>query len=150
MGKLILVISMLINNNLKNCREELEITQEELGKVLGVSRKTVTGWENNYDTMPLRKMIQFSNLYKYSLDYITGLSSKNEYVKIDKLDKKKIGNNLKNLRSNLKMTQKQIADECMISQTTYSNYETGQYLITTLTLYTICLNHKISVYKIIK
>lgn len=150
MGKLILVISMLINNNLKNCREELEITQEELGKVLGVSRKTVTGWENNYDTMPLRKMVQFSNLYKYSLDYITGLSSKNEYVKIYKLDKKKIGNNLKELRVNLKMTQKQIADECMISQTTYSNYETGQYLITTLTLYTICYNHKLSIYNIIR
>lgn len=150
MGKLILVISMLINNNLKNCREELEITQEELGKVLGLSRKTVTGWENNYDTMPLRKMVQFSNLYKYSLDYITGLSSKNEYVKIDKLDKKKIGNNLKELRVNLKMTQKQIADECMISQTTYSNYETGQYLITTLTLYTICYNHKLSIYNIIR
>lgn len=143
------MISMLINNNLKNCREELEITQEELGKVLGVSRKTVTGWENNYDTMPLRKMVQFSNLYKYSLDYITGLSSKNEYIKIDKLDKKKIGNNLKRIRVNLKMTQKQIADECMISQTTYSNYETGQYLITSLTLYTICLKHKISFYEVI-
>lgn len=150
MGKLILVISMLINNNLKNCREELEITQEELGKALGVSRKTVTGWENNYDTMPLSKMVHFSNLYKYSLDYITGLSSKNEYIKIDKLDKKKIGNNLKLLRTKLNLTQQQIADECMISQTTYSNYETGQYLITTLTLYTICLKHKISIYKIIK
>lgn len=144
------MISMLINNNLKNCREELEITQEELGKALGVSRKTVTGWENNYDTMPLSKMVHFSNLYKYSLDYITGLSSKNEYIKIDKLDKKKIGNNLKLLRTKLNLTQQQIADECMISQTTYSNYETGQYLITTLTLYTICLKHKISIYKIIK
>ena len=48
------------------------------------------------------------------------------------------------------MTQKQIADECMISQTTYSNYETGQYLITTLALYTICYKHNISYYKIIK
>lgn len=150
MGKLILVISMLINNNLKNCREELEITQEELGKALGVSRKTVTGWENNYDTMPLSKMVHFSNLYKYSLDYITGLSSKNEYIKIDKLDKKKIGNNLKLLRTKLNLTQQQIADECMISQTTYSNYETGQYLITTLTLYTICYNHNLSIYNIIK
>ena len=46
---------MLINNNLKNCREELEITQEELGRILGVSRKTVTGWENNNVTMPLSK-----------------------------------------------------------------------------------------------
>lgn len=144
------MISMLINNNLKNCREQLEITQEELGKILGVSRKTVTGWENNYDTMPLSKMVQFSNLYKYSLDYITGLSSKNKYQKIDKLDKKKIGNNLKLIRTKLKLTQQQIADECMISQTTYSNYETGQYLITTLTLYTICYNHKLSIYDTIK
>ena len=144
------MINMLINNNLKNCREELEITQEELGKVLGVSRKTVTGWENNYDTMPLRKMVQFSNLYKYSLDYITGLSSKNEYQKNDKLDKKKIGNNLKKIRVNLKMSQKQIADECMISQTTYSNYETGPSLITTLALYTFCYKHNISFYQILK
>ena len=150
MGKLILVINMLINNNLKNCREELEITQEELGKVLGVSRKTVTGWENNYDTMPLSKLVKFSNLYNYSLDYILGLSSKNDYQKIDKLDKKKIGNNLKAIRNSLNLTQQQIADECMISQTTYSNYETGQYLITTLTLYTLCYNHKLSIYKIIK
>ncbi len=144
------MINMLINNNLKNCREELEITQEEVGKVLGVSRKTVTGWENNYDTMPLSKLVKFSNLYNYSLDYILGLSSKNDYQKIDKLDKKKIGNNLKAIRNSLNLTQQQIADECMISQTTYSNYETGQYLITTLTLYTLCYNHKLSIYKIIK
>lgn len=150
MGKLILVITMLINNNLKSCREELEITQEELGKVLGVSRKTVTGWENNYDSMPLTKLVKFSNLYKYSIDYILGLSNKNDFQKIDKIDKKNIGKNLKILRTNLKMTQQQLSDECMISQTTYSNYETGQYLITTLTLYTICYKHNISIYQILK
>ena len=141
---------MLINNNLKSCREELEITQEELGKVLGVSRKTVTGWENNYDSMPLTKLVNFSNLYKYSIDYILGLSNENNFQKIDKIDKKNIGKNLKILRTNLKMTQQQLSDECMNSQTTYSNYETGQYLITTLTLYTICYKHNISIYKIIK
>ena len=141
---------MLINNNLKNCREELEITQEELGRILSVSRKTVTGWENNYDTMPLSKLVKFSNLYNYSLDYVLGLSPKNDYQKIDKLDKRKIGNNLKAIRTELNLTQQQIADECMISQTTYSNYETGQYLITTLTLYTICYKHNLSIYQIIK
>lgn len=150
MGKLKLVITMLINNNLKSCREELEITQEELGKVLGVSRKTVTGWENNYDSMPLTKLVKFSNLYKYSIDYILGLSNENNFQKIDKIDKKNIGKNLKILRTNLQMTQQQLSDECMISQTTYSNYETGQYLITTLTLYTICYKHNMSIYKIIK
>ena len=48
------------------------------------------------------------------------------------------------------LTQQQIADECMITQATYSGYETGKYLITTLTLYTICFNHKLSLYDIIK
>ena len=99
--------------------------------------------------MPLTKLVKFSNLYKYSIDYILGLSNGNNFQKIDKIDKKKVGKNLKILRTNLKLTQQQLSDECMISQTTYSNYETGQYLITTLTLYTICKNHNISMYDIL-
>jgi len=66
------------------------------------------------------------------------------------LDKKKIGSNLKIIRTKLGLTQKGIAKECMISQTTYSNYETGLYLVTSLTLYTICYNHNLSMYDIIK
>lgn len=140
----------MLNNNLKYCREELEMTQEELGYVFGVSRKTVTGWETNQDTMPLPKLVKFSNLYKYSLDFILGLSRSNNYTEIKKLNKETIGSNLKKIRTKLNLTQQQIADECAISQTTYSNYETGLYLINTLTLYTICLNHKLSIYDIIK
>ena len=140
----------MLNNNLKYCREELEMTQEELGYVFGVSRKTVTGWETNQDTMPLPKLVKFSNLYKYSLDFILGLSRSNNYIEIKKLNKETIGTNLKRIRVKLNLTQQQIADECAISQTTYSNYETGLYLINTLTLYTICLKHKLSFYDIIK
>lgn len=142
---------MMLDNNIKYCREELEMTQDELGFVFGVSRKTVAGWENNHDTMPLPKLVKFSNLYKYSLDYITGLSrSNNNYKEVGKLDKKKIGENLKEIRNKLGLTQQQIADECMITQATYSGYETGKFLITSLTLYTICYNHKLSIYSIIK
>lgn len=141
----------MLNNNIKYCREELEMTQDELGFVFGVSRKTVAGWENNHDTMPLSKLVKFSNLYKYSLDYITGLSrSNNNYKEVKKLDKKNIGLNLRELRKKLGLTQQQIADECMITQATYSGYETGKFLITSLVLYTICYNHKISIYDIIK
>ena len=55
------------------------MTQEELGLIFGVTRKTISGWENAYDNMPLPKMIRFANDYKYSLDYISGLSRKNKY-----------------------------------------------------------------------
>lgn len=139
----------MMQNNIKYCREELEMTQQELGYVFGVSGSTVAGWENNHDTMPLTKLVRFSNMYKYSLDYIVGLSRTNNYKKV-KLDKKKIASNLKDIRTKLNLTQQQIADECMISQTAYSNYETGLYLINTLTLYTICLKHKLSFYDIVK
>ena len=138
-----------MQNNIKYCREELEMTQQELGYVFGVSGSTVAGWENNHDTMPLTKLVRFSNMYKYSLDYVVGLSRINEFKEV-KLDKNKIASNLKKIRTKLNLTQQQIADECMISQTAYSNYETGLYLINTLTLYTICLKHKLSFYDIIK
>lgn len=140
----------MINNNIKYIREELEMTQEELGLVFGVTGATVSGWENNNDTMPLPKMVKLANMYHYSLDYITGLSRKNNYSLIKKLDKKEVGNKLKVIRQKLGLTQKQIADECMITQQSYSLYENGKTLVTSLVLYTICYNHKLSIDKILK
>ena len=76
------------NNNLKYVREELEMTQEELGLVFGVKGSTVAGWENNNDSIPLNKLVKYANNYNYSLDYLTGLSRSNNYLgKFDKLDK---------------------------------------------------------------
>lgn len=140
----------MINNNLKFCRESLEMTQKELGYVFGVAESTVSGWENNNDIMPLTKLVKFCDLYGFSLDYVTGLTRSNySYSKINKLDRNKIGNNLKKIRNDLNLTQSKIAKECMISQTTYSNYELGIRLITTLTLYTLCKNHNLSMDEVI-
>ncbi len=134
----------MINNNLKYCREELEMTQEELGFVFGVSRYTVHGWENAHDTMPFNKLIKFCNLYNYSLDFVVGfVRTNNKYDKIN-TDKYKIGAKLKQLRNELNLSQQALADDCGISQTTYSGYETGNYLINTITIYTICKNYNIS------
>ena len=139
------------NNNLKYVREELEMTQEELGLVFGVKGSTVAGWENNNDPIPLSKLVKYANNYNYSLDYLTGLSRSNEFKsQFDKLDKKKIGNKLREIRNKFKLSQQNIADECMISQSTYSGYESGNYLVTALVLYTICKNHKLSMDEIIK
>ena len=141
---------MMLNNNIKYCRDELEMTQEELGYVFGVIGATVSGWENNNDTMPLPKMVKFANMYHYSLDNITGLSRKNDYSAIKKLNKEDVGAKLKSIRKQLGLTQKQIADECMITQQSYSLYENGKTLVTSLVLYTICFNHKLSIDKLLK
>lgn len=135
----------MIDNNLKYAREELEMTQDELGYVFGVKKATISNWENGYDIIPLNKLIKFCNLYNFSMDFIVGFNRKNlSFHKMDKPDKKVIGKKLKNLRNNLNLTQQQIADECSISRATYCHYEIGMNLVSTLTLYTICKNHKIS------
>ena len=84
---------MLINNNLKHCRENLEMTQEELGYVLGVTKGTVANWENGNDSIPLRQVVKICNQYDLSVDYLLGISRSNkEYFKIPKLNKVNIGN----------------------------------------------------------
>lgn len=144
MGKLLLGDSNMINNNLKYCREELEMTQQELGYIFGVSKNTVSGWENAHDTMPFNKLIRFCNLYDFSLDFVVGLTRKHsKYGKI-KSDKKKIGLKLRTIGKELNLSQQQLADDCKISQTTYSSYETGHYLVNTITIYTICKKYNIS------
>ena len=135
----------MLDNNLKYAREDLEMTQEELGYVFGVKKAAISNWENGYDIIPLNKLIKFCSLYDYSLDFIVGFTRENKiYPKLDKFDKVKIGKKLKDLRNNLGLTQQQIADECSISRATYCHYELGMNLVSTLTLYTICKNHKIS------
>ena len=135
----------MLNNNLKYAREELEMTQTELGYVFGVQKATVSNWENGYDIIPLTKLVKFCNLYHFSIDFILNLNRKNNFKEIPKLDKNEVGRKLKALRKDLKMTQQQIADECNISRATYCHYEIGMNLIITLSLYTICKNHNISI-----
>lgn len=141
----------MFNNNLKEARENLEMTQKELGYVFGIHETTVSGWETGKDNIPLTKLVRFCNLYNYSLDFVVGLDRKNkDYDTVIKIDKKQIGSKLKTIRKKLNLTQKEIADECSISQTTYSNYELGINLINTLTLYTICKKHNISMDSILR
>ncbi len=136
----------MLDNNLKYARENLEMTQEELGYVFGVKKAAISNWENGYDIIPLNKLIKFCNLYDYSLDFIVGFTRENKiHPKLNKVDKVKIGKKLKDLRNNLGLTQQQIADECSISRATYCHYELGINLVSTLALYTICKNHKISI-----
>ena len=134
--------------NFKRCRQNLELTQKELGEVLGVSESTIGGWENGYDSIPLTKLIKFCNTYNFTVDYVTGLADKNvNFKEIPVPDKKRLGNNLRTLRKQLKLSQDKLAAECSATHTAISNYELGKTLITSATLYSICKNHKISMDK---
>ena len=134
----------MFENNLRWCREELEMTQAELGYIFGVLDAAVRAWETAHDSIPLPKLIKFCNMYDYSLDFVCRLTRKNiKYGKFE-TNKEKIGKRLKELRTKLDLSQQALADECKISQTTYSGYETGHYLINTSNLYYICKTYNVS------
>ena len=136
----------MIDNNLKFCREEMEMTQEELGYIFGVSRKTISGWETSSNIIPFSKLIKFCNLYDYSSDFVMGLTRRNNRnnAKI-KTNKNLIGKKLKELRNNFNLSQEKFAKKCGLSQTTYSHYETGFNLITTTNAYSICKTYNVSI-----
>lgn len=133
----------MFDNNIRYCREELEMTQTELGYIFGVSDSAVRSWETAHDSIPLPKLIKFCNMYDYSLDFVCGLIRNN--IKYGKFttDKIKISKKLKELRNKLGISQQKLSDDCKISQTTYSGYETGNYLINTMNLYYICKTYNV-------
>lgn len=135
----------MLDNNFKYCRESIEMTQKELGFVFGVTEGTISNWENSQDSIPLKKLIRFCNLYNFSLDFVLGLSRDNkEYEKIVKLDSKLIGKNIKELRNKLNISQKDFATSIKFPNTTLCNYESGYRLINSICLYSICKTYKIS------
>ncbi len=141
---------MLINNNIKNCREIINISQKELGKILGVSNKTISGWETGADFIPLKKLIQFCNKFNINVDYALGLTSKNVYNGPIELNNSIISKNLKNLRRKNNLSQIQISRILKISQSCYSQYESGKNLPNTAFLYVLASTFKISVNSILR
>ena len=91
------------------------------------------------------------NYFKVSMDYVLGLSEKNDYYKYDytkKLDKEKIGNFIKVLRKKNKLTQKELASILNTSQSTICAYESGKTLLLTAFAYNIAKEFNISIDKL--
>ena len=61
---------------LKIFREKKNLTQEKVGKVLGVTAGTVNKYENNALLPPIDKLEKMAILYHTSLDYLRNLDNR--------------------------------------------------------------------------
>lgn len=59
---------MEIGTKLKNARNKAELTQEEIAEKIGVSRQTISNWENNKSYPDIISVIKLSDIYSISLD----------------------------------------------------------------------------------
>ena len=127
----------MIVKRLRETRESLEIKQKELTDLYGITYSTISGWEIGKDTIPLRQLIKYANKYKYSLDYLFGLTDKNVEYKPLTLDLNLIADNLRHKRKSAGLTQQYVADKINTSQASYAHYENARYLIPTSFLYNL-------------
>lgn len=63
-------MDMEIGFKLKKARNEKGITQEQAAETLGVSRQTISNWENNKSYPDIVSVIKMSDIYSVSLDHL--------------------------------------------------------------------------------
>ena len=59
---------MDIGTKIKEARLSAQLTQEQAAEQLGVSRQTISNWENNKTYPDIISVIKMSDLYEVSLD----------------------------------------------------------------------------------
>ena len=120
------------NTRLLELREYNFLHQKDIAKILNIDRSTYSTWETNLKIIPLKHLNTLSNYYNISMDYILGLTNKKiKYKKLNELDKKIIGNNIRKLRRDNDLTLRDLARILNTTSSTISAYETGKTLLLT-------------------
>lgn len=132
----------MIIKNLKESRELLDLKQLDIAQKFKLHFSTISGWETGKDTIPLKQLIKYANTYNYSLDYLFGLTRKNQKYQPLNIDLNIISYNLRLLRKINCMTQEKVANKLNTSQATYAHYENARYLIPTSFLFNLTKIYK--------
>ncbi len=135
---------------IKDIREDNDLSQESISEILGVKRSTYSMWEVGINIISLKYLYKFAQYFNYSIDYVLGLTNDRTTVTMNKeLDLQKLGNNMKIIRLNNGLYQKDIAKLLNVKQSSIAKYEKGLIPIPTENLYTFCKAFNLSFYDIV-
>lgn len=86
---------MNLAENIKTLREKNNLTQEEFGNLVGVSRSAISKWERDLSSPPIDSIKAIANFFKVTVDELTGTSSIDPYNYVNNLHniKRSINNN---------------------------------------------------------
>lgn len=62
----------MIGEILKNLRREKNLTQEQISKLLNIKQNTYSQYENDVNQPDIAMLIKIADVFKVSLDYLTG------------------------------------------------------------------------------
>ena len=117
---------------IRDLREDHDLRQCEIAKLLGVKRTTYAMWELGDVNFPIEKVVKLAKLFHTNVEYMLDLTPDKREVIYDKnITVEFIGKQLKRYRLKLRKTQKEFADILNIRQSSYSYYEDGKTRIPT-------------------
>ena len=58
---------------LRGLREERDLTQKQIAKLLGTTQQVYSRYENGINEMPVRHLVTLCRYYQVSADYVLGL-----------------------------------------------------------------------------
>ena len=76
----------MLNKNIYELRLSFNWTQVQLAQKLGVTKQTVSNWENDNIQPSIEMLIKLSKIFNVSTDYLLGLTPKNS-INVDGLPK---------------------------------------------------------------
>lgn len=135
---------MLDLTRIKNIREDNDLSQREIAKILNVSRSTYSLWELGINIIPLSSLYKLSSYFDVSIDYLLG--GKNKFRKHNNsFDLKMLGDNIKRYRIENHISQDSLANILNVSQPCIARYEKGLIEISTINIYKLSKIFNISI-----
>ncbi len=129
----------------KELREDHDLKQSDVAKILGVTTNAYRHYENFNSDMTLTKCNALANYYHVSVDYLLGLTDNKYYQSHSKeVNYDLIKKRITELRKQSNLTQATIASKLGFVTSTYGFYETGRNIPTTLKLLIIANYHQCS------
>lgn len=65
--------ALVVSNNLKSARVKKGLLQDDVARLLGVSRQTVSNFEKNPSTLSLNKFLKLAEIYECPVSYFFGM-----------------------------------------------------------------------------
>ncbi len=127
-------------------REEKDLKQIDVSKLLNIDRSALSHWERNSRTIPLTKLNDLCNLYQVSMDFIFNLTDQRTYKSLSSttLNKEKIGKRILEIRKRYGLTLEDIANQFNSATSTVWGYENGKFLISTTFVYDLAKKYQLS------
>lgn len=72
---------MMLNENIRRMRQTRNLSQVELAKALGVTKQSVSNWENDNIQPSVDMLVRISKFFSVSTDFMLGLEQR-KYIEI--------------------------------------------------------------------